>query len=162
MVTMELVHSRPVRRATARAAAIFGAIALGLFALSAFSATPPGNATPVIWGTLADASTSTLLDSGTQTSMFFPNPAGVDAIVCVSTDAGTNAALGTITLLGSNDGTLAHSVVLGSAQILPAPSGVIAWDPINSGVAFYALQADGGGTVAGAVSCSLNNTGGQP
>ena len=153
--------SKSRTRGVSRMAAVFGAASLALFALAALAATPPGNASPVLWGVVADAGTVVLLDSGVQTSITMVNPAGADAILCQVQDAGTNAALAQITLLGSNTGALPY-IVLGSSVVTPGNSAIVGWDPVNSAVAIYALQVDGGGTVAGSVVCTVNNKGQQP
>ena len=57
-----------------------GTVCLLALAMIAHAAVPPGAATPVLWGVLTDAGTTVLMDSGVQTSMSFPNPAGSDAV----------------------------------------------------------------------------------
>ena len=122
---------------------------LGLLAL-----TPP-NINSVTFGTRAAPFYTVLLDGGPQQSVALAVDNSILlSVVCTSQDAGTNAALGAISVLGSNDAV--NFVQLGSSQSLPGVSGIVAWDPISSGMSWIAVAVDGGGTVAGTVQCTYN------
>jgi hypothetical protein len=101
-----------------------------------------------------------LLDAGPQQSNWV-NVANspVVSIICVGLDAGTNAALGSLILVGSNDKVL--QIPLATTLALPGMGYTdVGWDPVTTGMTYLAVQVDGGGTVAGAVQCSLTGKGG--
>jgi hypothetical protein len=149
------------RRGVHVMAAVFAALAMVVFAFSAL-ATAPGTPIPIAWGVVADAGTFALLDSGVQTSIPFPNPQGTDGIICTNQDAGTNNASGAVTLLGSNTAAANSWVVVGSATLMPGVSGAVGWTGVLAGTAYYAVQVDAGGAVAGSVQCTLSSQGSQP
>lgn len=159
---MHLVYSKSEPRPFKKALLVFGALTGAMFFAASALSTPPGTPIPVLFGVLADAGVTALLDSGVQQSMCFPNPQGTDSVICTNQDAGTNNASGTVTLLGSNTCAPNSFVVVGSVAQLPGVSGAVGWTGVVAGTGFYAVQVDAGGAVAGSVQCTLANQGTQP
>jgi hypothetical protein len=130
--------------------------AIIMLALAARAAT-----NTILWGVLADAGATVLMDSGVQLSIPFQNPAGTDSVLCTATDAGaTNPAYGGVCLLGSNDGL--NFLQLGCSNEFLGATNTQGFDPSTSAVLYYQLALDAGGAVAGSVTCTINNEGTQP
>ena len=160
-----------------KAAGVFGALVVCLFALSLVGAggqTPfglpsgSGNSQVVMWGTNANASTVVLLDGGVQQSICFPSLAGIGAVACTTQDAGTTIGLGGFGILASNDCIHFYPISTGAAGAATVQStGLVgspltaAIDPITEGAVYLAITVDAGGATAGAVSCTVNSKGAQ-
>ena len=140
----------------------FSAVLTALMGALAAYAAPSNQAHPVNIIPFGSAG-NVLLDGGVQRSSWVPVAGAYTlAVACTGTDAGSNAALGSIALLGSIDASDAGAVVLGSALALPGNSGTVAWDPITTGMQFLGVQVDGGGTSAGTVYCTIFGKGSPP
>lgn len=164
-------------RPLSKVAAVAGTIAFCLLALSVVGAggqTPfglpsgSGNSQSIQWGTIANTSTTVLLDAGTQQSLCFPSLAGITSIACTTFDAGTTVGLGGFGVLASNDCVRFYPISTGAAGAATVQStgliggpGVAAIDPITEGATYIAVVVDAGGATAGYVSCMINSKGAQ-
>jgi hypothetical protein len=111
----------------------------------------------MVWGA---SSYVALLDGGPQQTKWMPSEnSSVVSVVCTAQDAGAGPALGSVTLLGSNDGV--NGIALTASVLTFAGYGPssIGWDPITTGMGYLAVAVDGGGTVSGYVACTLQGKG---
>lgn len=160
---MELVPLNPPKK-TNRMIWVMLGISLVLFLLAVFVAphadSLPGQPAPVKlqWGTNASSADHALLDSGVQQALPEQTNATTVSGQCNVYDAGLNAAVGDVCLLGSDDQKFWF--VLGACQVLPGVSGSVAFDPVTTGFQWLTFSVDAGGTVAGQVDCRINGKGG--
>jgi hypothetical protein len=134
-----------------KVAAVVGAVSVGLFALMAL-AQPP-----IQWGVIADSGFVVLLDAGVQNSIPVTNPFGTDVILCYVQDAGAAApATGSVSLYGSDNGTMAHAVQISTTLSFSGGPGAVAWDSLTTAEAYLIVQIDAG-AASGFMSCTINS-----